>query len=63
MQSILFPLRTRGQTPSGRFIRELIAMTPREVLAKYEDQEANYGAPVALIALACTLVSIKSHHN
>lgn len=53
---ILFPAVTRGMAPGARFMRELIAMTPQETLQEYEDKSANYGAPIQVIAWACTLV-------
>lgn len=56
MKMLVFPSRTRGLPIGVRFIRELLAMTPKDTLNEYEDQQANCGAPVAMIALACTLV-------
>ncbi|KAF8593419.1 hypothetical protein BDV93DRAFT_516573 [Ceratobasidium sp. AG-I] len=56
LTSLFFPARTRGTTIGVRFGRELIEMTPKEVLRGYQDQTASYGAPVAAIALACTLI-------
>ncbi|KAG9075435.1 hypothetical protein FS749_012902 [Ceratobasidium sp. UAMH 11750] len=52
----MFPQLARGRSPGVRFIRELLARTPPELVAKYCDKRADYGASAPLIALSCTLI-------
>jgi hypothetical protein len=55
---LVFPPIKRGVPIGARFIRELMAVTPPESLQGCVDKEANYGAPVPVIAVVCTLVCI-----
>ncbi|KAG8733826.1 hypothetical protein FRC10_012128 [Ceratobasidium sp. 414] len=53
---VLFTRRSRGRPVGVRFIRELMGDTTAESDQDLHDLAANAGAPVAIIALACTLI-------
>ncbi|KAG9079382.1 hypothetical protein FRC06_007764 [Ceratobasidium sp. 370] len=56
---MLFTKRSRGRPVGVRFIREIMGDAPEESNQSARDLVANTGAPIATIALACTL-SIKA---
>ncbi|KAG8702466.1 hypothetical protein FRC08_003471 [Ceratobasidium sp. 394] len=58
---VLFTRRTRGRPVGIRFIRELLGDVTGESDKNLADLADNAGAPVATIALACTLILYALH--
>lgn len=60
LKIILFSKSSRARPIGLRFIRELMAETPPELLHEFKDKRATSGVPVPAIALASTLVRAQS---
>jgi hypothetical protein len=57
IKTLLFPQVARGRPVGVRFMEKMVLDTPAAVVQEFRDKTATSGAPVPLLALACTMVS------